>query len=330
MIKVSVIMPIYNKEEYLKRSIESILNQSLKDIEIILIDDGSIDRSGELCEEYAKKNNNITVIHKKNGGVSSARNVGIENANGKFITFVDPDDSLEVDAVEYLYNLANTYACEIGCYKMNTFINNTIQKKDIYAEKIKVYKDREIINEYSKNGTFLYSVCNKIYLKSLIKDIRFSEEVRYAEDALFNYEVMCKSNKLICSNLRKYNYYINNNSTVVKLNEKRLDVLEAQKRIYFILCENYNECLKFIENQYINSSLLIGKEIAMKSNSFSREYLRILHNLKIILNDTRSKQIVSCFNNISIDKILYFILSNYPIIFVKLYKIKIKLNNIAK
>ena len=106
--------------------------------------------------------------------------------------------------------------------------------------------------------------------------------------------------------------------------------MEAQKRIYFILCENYNECLKFIENQYINSSLLIGKEIAMKSNSFSREYLRILHNLKIILNDTRSKQIVSCFNNISIDKILYFILSNYPIIFVKLYKIKIKLNNIAK
>ena len=106
MSKVSIVVPIYNVEKYLKQCIESIINQTLQDIEIILVDDGSPDNCPQICDEYAKKDSRIKVVHKKNGGLSSARNAGIEVATGDFIGFVDSDDYIELDMYEKMYNIA--------------------------------------------------------------------------------------------------------------------------------------------------------------------------------------------------------------------------------
>ena len=100
--KISVIIPVYNVEQYLEKCLDSILNQTYKNIEIILVNDGSIDKSGLICDEYSRKYNNIKVFHKENGGVSSARNLGIDNATGQYLAFIDPDDYIDVNMYEIL------------------------------------------------------------------------------------------------------------------------------------------------------------------------------------------------------------------------------------
>ena len=109
MDKISVVVPVYNVEKYLRKCIDSIINQTYKNLEIILVDDGSPDKCGEICDEYAKKDNRVKVIHKKNAGVSSARNDGIDNATGEYIIFVDSDDWLEDNAIEIMVDKLNEY-----------------------------------------------------------------------------------------------------------------------------------------------------------------------------------------------------------------------------
>lgn len=122
--KVTVVVPVYNVERYLKRCIESLKNQTLKEIEIVLINDGSKDKSGEICNEYASKYENIKVIHQLNRGLSGARNTGIKVAQGEYIGFVDSDDYVEKDMFERLYNQAKEYSCEIACCGVKNIYEN--------------------------------------------------------------------------------------------------------------------------------------------------------------------------------------------------------------
>ena len=133
---ISVIIPIYNVEKYLNKCIDSIINQTYKNLEIILVDDGSPDNCPQICDEYAKKDNRIKVIHKKNGGVSSARNVGLINSTGNYIGFIDPDDYIEPIMYEKLLKVlkeSNTLVSMCGFYKIK---DNKIIKIDNYDEKI--------------------------------------------------------------------------------------------------------------------------------------------------------------------------------------------------
>ena len=120
MPKVSVIIPVYNVEQYVEKSIQSVLNQSMKDIEIILVNDGSTDKSGEICDRYGQKEERIIVIHKENGGLSSARNVGVKAASGDYIGFIDSDDYIESVMYETLYQMAERMECQEDCpYKFS-------------------------------------------------------------------------------------------------------------------------------------------------------------------------------------------------------------------
>lgn len=126
--KVSIIIPVYNAEKHISKCIESLTNQTYKEIQIILINDGSTDKSGQICEAYAEKDNRIIVIHKENGGVSSARNIGLENSTGYYIMFVDSDDWIEEDAIKRLMQVQNKYSYDLimfGYYRENV-INETI------------------------------------------------------------------------------------------------------------------------------------------------------------------------------------------------------------
>lgn len=326
MPEISIIVPIYNVEKYLERCVESILNQTFEDFEIILVNDGSTDKSGDICDRLKFKDYRIKVVHKENGGVSSARNKGLEISNGEFITFIDPDDYIELDALGYIYNLSKDNNAEIGVYKMNTFKIQELKNINKYknnVEEFRIYEGDEIIKEYIYNETFLHSVCNKIYSRSLISKInlKFICDIRYAEDALFNYNILSNCNRLVYSNLRKYNYCINNGSVVNSVTEKRLDILKAQKQIYFLLKNKYNKYTEVILNQYANSSILIVLDIARESMILKK--IDILKKVKNTLKKDKDILKDLKINNFK-QKIYFKILKISPLLLALVYKIKIR------
>lgn len=320
--KISIIVPIYNVERYLKRCIDSILSQTFKDFELILVNDGSLDRCGEICDIYKNQDRRIRVIHKKNGGVSSARNQGIDISKGDYIYFIDSDDFIDKDAIAYLYDLSITHNSDITCYSVKTYKNETLKTKINYKEEIQVYDNEDIIREYVESDKFLYSTWNKLYKRKLFIHTRFSEDIRYAEDALINYYLLSSANRLIMSNLQKYNYCINKYGVVSNLTENRLDILKAQKEIYEFLNSNYKKYTKYISNQYINSSILIAIDIGIEGKVKEKRY--ILNQLKEIIKSDKH-----VWDNIEHEnkkqKLLFNILRINPIIISKIYKLKSKL-----
>lgn len=182
MPKISVIVPVYNTEQYLHRCIDSILAQTFTDFELLLIDDGSKDSSGKICDEYAAKDSRVRVFHKENGGVSSARNLGLDNVQGEWITFVDSDDWLESKGLELLINAsdADIIIGEIMFEKNGTtsFLSNTSNKtgKDLY----------ELISTQINHSAFC-SPCAKLFSANLIRKhhIRFNQSLTFGEDSVF-------------------------------------------------------------------------------------------------------------------------------------------------
>jgi len=220
---ITVIIPVYNVEKYLNRCIESIINQTYKNLEIILVDDGSTDNSGKICDEYALKDNRIKVIHKQNGGVSSARNKGLEVATGEYIGFVDSDDYIEKDMYEYLYN---------GCVFFNAQISSCstlFEGKVIDKQKREFYIQKDFIENFN---TFPCSVWNRLFKKDLIYGLRFDEHIFFGEDLLFSFFAFFKSQKVCFLKENKYNYISNTNSlSRIKFNVKKLDCFKVTEII---------------------------------------------------------------------------------------------------
>ena len=201
MQKISVIVPIFKVEKYLDRCVESIVNQTYKNLEIILVNDGSPDNCPKMCDEWANKDNRIKVIHKKNGGVSSARNVGIDNATGNLISFVDSDDYLDFN---YFEKMIDETADLVVCgYKVHKNIGRVQKKHPKYTHK-ELNMDKYIAEAYIHE--YFTPIWNKLYQKDLIKDLRFNENCSFGEDFLFNMDYIknCNNVKIIGDSL--YNY----------------------------------------------------------------------------------------------------------------------------
>ena len=221
---VSIIVPIYKVEEYLDECVESIINQTYSNIEIILVDDGSPDRCPQLCDEWAKKDNRIKVIHKENGGVSSARNAGITLAKGEWIWFVDSDDTAQINALEEL----SEYFNEADLIVFNAKIDK------LYT------KDEKFFDSYYFRYQFGFEPWNKLYKKSIIvdNDLRFDTEENVGEDLLFNITYYQYTDKYKFSTSKYYNYRVREDSAMQSNNEKRL---EQQLRLYskiYDICKN--------------------------------------------------------------------------------------------
>ena len=293
---------------------------------MILIDDGSTDSSSIICDKYNKADNRVKVIHKINEGVSKSRNLGISISKGEFIMFVDPDDELKNDAVEYLYKLIKLYNCDIACYKMEIYKNNELKTNITNInEKIDVYNGSEIISEHSSNGTFLHSSCNKLYNRKLVGNNRFNENIRYAEDALFNFNVLSDSKRLVMSNLSKYNYFINEGSTVTKVNEKRVDILIAQCEIFKLLKNRYNKYTENITRDFIKSSISIVIDMANKNEKNKEVLIRLRKAIK------ENKYMLDDMSLVTTkDKFLFNIINMNPNIILFLYIIRFNLKKILK
>lgn len=234
---ISIIVPVYNVEKYLEECIDSILNQTYKNLEIILVDDGSTDKSGIICEDYAKIDSRIKVIHKKNGGLSDARNVGIDKALGEFIIFVDSDDYIDKDMCQILINYVCEYNVDIVSCNFKKVFDNNIEEDNItyFKEKIKILTKEEVLKEYFLTlAPEIFATWNKLYKKSLFftdEKIRFPVN-RLHEDIATTYRLYAESKKVILLNELLYNYRQRNNSIMKKISHKNIEDLIKNMKEY--------------------------------------------------------------------------------------------------
>ena len=241
---ISVIVPVYNVEEYIEKCLDSIINQTYKNLQIIIVDDGSPDNSGKICDEYAKKDNRITVLHKENGGVSFARNIGLQNATGNWITFVDSDDWIENDYIEQLLKIAKQDNADVVLCGYNRV--NKVSKQDINATG---GKDTFSLSEYlikTLNPQTGFGFCHmKLIKKDCIQNLRFDENLVVGEDALFNMQLSKNIKKAVFYKKALYNYRNNSNSVV-----KRYDDNYAKKYL-----ESMKNCKEYITSDYTDSKI---------------------------------------------------------------------------
>lgn len=292
MPEISIIVPVYNVEKYLKKCIDSIISQTYKNIEIILIDDGSTDKSGEICDEYASNDNRIIVVHKENGGLSSARNAGIDMAQGKYLGFVDSDDYIEKDMYETLYknlvdNDADISVCGIfNCYNGNQYIE--------CSEKTFMLLDpKAALSEVLIGKRFSVPACNKIYNRNLFNDMRYPVG-KLSEDAFITPTLISNSKRVVVDTTPKY-YYVHRKGSITSsyFKMKDFDVVEA----YNINLEMIRSRFPDLENQAMFRHLwsymyVLDKMILTPNFENSNEY-------NIVVNKIRS-------NTLNILKIPFF------------------------
>ena len=262
---ISIIIPVYNIEKYLRKCIESILIQTYHDLEIILVDDGSPDVSPQICDEYAENDKRVKVIHKKNGGVSSAKNAGLSIATGNYITFVDGDDFLDEDTYEFLINNIKKYDADISvCGKYKYYEDGTEEKDNESITPVHLVSNQiEWFVNANRNAAQTW---NKLYKKELIGNIRFDENITMAEDWKFNYQVIKKSRGIIYHAIPKYHYLIRDNGITGK--DKWQDVLgkAAVAKYFFELEKDDSTLSKYAYENYANTHILaINKMIRQKA-----------------------------------------------------------------
>jgi glycosyltransferase involved in cell wall biosynthesis len=207
---ISVIMPIYNGEKWLLTSLKSLVDQTFKNFEILLIDDGSVDNSAKICKSFLEKESRARYFHKENGGVSSARNLGLEKALGKYVYFFDCDDVLASDALEFLVNLQkDTGADIVSCACLEV-------QKHAVPSNLKVVENAKVIiatdDKWNYRYLFRGAIICKLFSRQVVGNTRFQEKVHYAEDNLFFTEVFIKATKVGYCSLIKAFYYIHRGS----------------------------------------------------------------------------------------------------------------------
>lgn len=225
---ISVIVPVYNVENYLGKCLDSIINQTYKNIEIIVVDDGSTDSSGRLCDEYAERDVRIKVIHKDNGGLSDARNAGLDICKGDYIGFIDSDDTIDTDMYETLYNNICKYNADVSMCK-NKNIDETGPHLYIKDKGVKVYDDKlSILQELLLGKGLSVSVCVKLFRRKIFSDIRF-EYGKFYEDVWAFWPIYEKTQRLVVDYIAKYNYFLRDGSICHqnKYSEKLLQRDEA-------------------------------------------------------------------------------------------------------
>ena len=239
-LRITIIIPVYNVEPYLHRCVDSVLNQSYQNIEIVLVDDGSTDNCPAICDEYVEKDSRVKVIHKSNGGLSSARNAALDSdLHGEYVAFLDSDDWIENDTLEYCVNnltATRADAIEFCCEETNEYKEHTRQQK----ENILVLEGKDILEEYLRKEA--YSVCMCLFKKKLFDGLRFREG-KINEDIDLKYKVLQRCERMVYSNQIKYFYFQAGDSiSMGGLKKKDFDLYDAAEELNKMTSvENYGK-----------------------------------------------------------------------------------------
>lgn len=276
---ISVIVPVYNVEKYLDRCVKSILSQSFSDFELLLVDDGSPDRCGEMCDEYAKGDSRIKAFHKRNGGLSDARNFGIEKALGEYLMFVDSDDYIHEQMLETLHRLITENDADLAvCSAMDVFEGKEVTQvreiREFTLNKTESYK-------YMLRGDGLPSACNKLYKRQTVGEVRFPVGKLY-EDGFFTPQILKRVEKTAVTSRPMYYYFRRADSITTKpFREGDLDVIEAYDICVRQVRELCPEALPFAEFRYRNAYFNVLDKMLMRDDCKSiPEYKTTVKYLK--------------------------------------------------
>ena len=292
---ISIIIPVYNVEKYLSNCIDSVIKQTYKNIEILLINDGSTDTSEEICNKYKIKDERIIVLNKKNGGLSDARNVGIKNARGKYITFIDSDDDIDMEYVEYLYSLLCKYNVDMSIAAYSVVSKNKIINiGEGYKEE--VFDTSECLDRLLCEKGFTVSSCAKMYDKTLFENVEYPKG-KLCEDNGTTYKLIMKCKKVAYGNKSIYNYYKRENSIMTsKFNMKKLDLIELSDKMCDDIESVYPELKPSTDKKRVTSRFSILRQIL--GEKLNQEQTIVVKQLEDYLK-TRKCQILK---NSKIDK----------------------------
>ncbi|MGL5989235.1 glycosyltransferase family 2 protein [Cetobacterium sp.] len=294
-IKVSVIIPVYNVEKYLVRCIESILSQKYKNLEIILVDDGSSDKCGDICDNYSKKDNRIKVYHKTNGGLSDARNYGMKYITGEYTLFLDSDDWILDECIETLLKVALENKNDVvQCgfyysYEKYLIYDNRYYKE---ADKNINLKNSELMKELVINERIKNFAWGKLYKTNLIKNVPFKKGVLF-EDVFWAHEVMRNVKKYTILHKPLWHYTQREDSIVGTYSIRNLDIIKGLNERYVFIQKNYpelkNELLKLIfKTSILHYNILkkLDKEkVSIYMKNIENEILHSYKEIYFSLND---------------------------------------------
>lgn len=289
---ITVIINVYNGEKFIAKCIESVINQTYQNLEILVINDGSTDNTLEICENY--KDNRIKIITTKNQGLSLSRNVGIENATGDYLYFLDSDDFIEEDVIEYLYNLCKKYNLPFSTCRPLTIFDYDFEKEEI-KEEVKIIDKIEMLKKVLLAEDVAGATWNKLIRKELYDGIRFQN--RIINDIVVTYKLVLKTDKIIYSNLKKYYYLKHINAATVTGDERpdrakdfykaSIERYEEVKEVYPDLIENDIGMIRNILRLY----LVKNKEV----ENFLKEqeavkYFRKIFSFKMLKSNINAKE----------------------------------------
>lgn len=277
--KISIIVPVYNVEKYLSRCVDSIINQEYKNLEIILVDDGSTDNSASICDSYQKKDNRIRVIHKENGGLSSARNAGLDVATGEYVGFIDSDDYIAKDMYFNLYSRIKASKSTIA----NCMYVRVFDSGETSESRVPHTKDEAILKETYLEELLLHdgdvSVCTKLFSKDLIGDLRF-DTGKLNEDLLFMVKILNKFSSIEFVGKIGYFYYARDKSISSRYGKAFIDMQKNALWVLDFVEENYpklkTQAYRFALYQNMAFLLAIPAKEAVRTNDVYRSALNFV------------------------------------------------------
>lgn len=290
---ISVIIPIYNIERYIGKCINSIINQTYKNLEIILVDDGSTDKSGQICDEYAQIDTRILVIHKKNEGLSDARNSGLDICKGKYIGFVDGDDWIADDMYEFLYRTLIERQADVAVCGHFIEDDEGVYDSECADGNLKIYNCREAVCAIVKDEEIHSFAWDKLYKRELFDGIRYPAG-RYVQDIFTTYKIFEKADKVACNNQPKYYYYQRKNSIQRTRGGKlNWDQFCAYKESLTVLEKNYPELREFLIIRLVSFGIAAYNCLILKekvSGEEERQKKEILTTIQVCGEEVKSKK----------------------------------------
>lgn len=290
---ISVIVPVYNVEEYLERCVNSLLGQSYKDIEILLIDDGSTDKSSEICDAYRQQDSRVRVFHKKNGGQSEARNLGLEKAKGKFLSFVDSDDYVSPDYLSSLYTMMVQKNADISICSYQKTKSDTIERYDSITEfdTLLLHSEETLENMLYRKGIDSYC-CGKLYRKNLFDEIRFPVGELF-EDVKIMYKIYDRANLIAFNSAKLYFYYQRLGSTIHSdFSLRKMDQVFASEEVLEFILKKYPNLTEAAVSKLFIAAVDVFRQIP-RGQKYQKEkdYLKciIKKYRKGVLKDKRNK-----------------------------------------
>lgn len=318
MEKISVIIPVYNVKQYLERCVESVIAQTYKELEIILVDDGSTDGSADICDNYGKKDNRIVVVHKSNGGLSSARNAGMNIATGLFFAFLDSDDYLYEDNIEHQIDLIRKENADVVCTAYRDAVRTYYETKEIHTMTGREAAKRMFI----RDGVDSNSPC-KLYRASLFSDIRFPEGRLY-ENVPVTYKVLLKAETVVVSG--KVGYYIesrDNSITRSPFKSRDIDYMLFTQTVLEDVKRNYKDLVEYAEVFFFESVISLMEKLHNNDYVPSEETEKVKCEFKKIYKSVLKSRYVS-----KTKKIITLLLKFH--LYSSVWKIYHKVRNVKK